>query len=166
MTNRHYINHLNEKIESLYIQLSTLQQNNSINFNKVEVTTTIVNIDKLIFIINDIEKYKNTHVKYLKNQSNLITSSIYENKNNHYHQLSSSINDNHANYIHEHDDHPDHQSNLDNNNNNQLPSAIVEDCDDRNGNNDNDGDDDYTLVNEVLNDCYKKCATFIRLPYT
>ena len=156
---RSYVDHLNEKIEILYITLSSLQQQQS-NSNITAIATTN-NVDKLIMIINDIEKYKNTHAKYLQNRSSLIKQQQQQSDQQ---QQPSSVISNNI-YDHDHDlPHLDHAGINDNNNHLQLSTVdavatTVADDDD-------DDDDDYTLVNEVLNDCYKKCATFIRSPYT
>ena len=118
---RSYINHLNEKIETLYITLSTLQQSsNNSNSSNTTSTNTYNNVEKLIKIIRDIEKYNSTHIKYLEKQSSHINPN----------QSPSTINDDINHNIH--------------------PSIMNE----------------YALVNEVLSDCYKKCATFIRSPFT
>ena len=158
---RSYVDHLNEKIEVLYITLSTLQQQQS-NSN-ITATATTNNVDKLMNIINDIEKYKNTHAKYLQNRSSLIKQKQQQSDQQ---QQPSSVISNNI-YDHDHDlPHLDHAGINDNNNHLQLSTVdavatTVADDDD-----DDHDDDDYTLVNEVLNDCYKKCATFIRSPYT
>ena len=158
---RSYVDHLNEKIEILYITLSSLQQQQS-NSNITAIATTN-NVDKLIMIINDIEKYKNTHAKYLQNRSSLIKQKQQQSDQQ---QQPSSVISNNI-YDHDHDlPHLDHAGINDNNNHLQLSTVdavatTVADDDD-----DDHDDDDYTLVNEVLNDCYKKCATFIRSPYT
>ena len=155
-----YADHLNEKIEILYITLSTLQQqqqNNSITTTSSAIaTTTTNNVDKLIMIINDIEKYKSTHMKYLENRTTI-------KQQQHHQQPSSSL----CNDIYDRDHdlpHLNRDNVIDNNNHLQLPTASTES--EAVAVVVNDVDDDYTLVNEVLNDCYKKCATFIRSPYT
>jgi len=162
---RSYVDHLNEKIEILYITLSSLQQQQQQQQSNSNITATVTtnNVDKLIMIINDIEKYKNTHAKYLQNRSSIIKQQQQQQQqqSDQQQQLLSVISNNI--YDHDHDlPHLDHAGINDNNNHLQLSTvdavANTVAADDDN--------DEYTLVNEVLNDCYKKCATFIRSPYT
>jgi hypothetical protein len=156
---RSYVDHLNEKIEILYITLSTLQQQQC-NSN-ITATVTTNNVDKLIMIINDIEKYKNTHAKYLQNRSSIVKQQQQQQQSGQQQQPLSVISNNIYDHDHDHDlPHLDRAGINDNNNHVQLSTleAVATTVADDN--------DDYTLGNEVLNDCYKKCATFIRSPYT
>lgn len=122
---RSYIDHLNEKIEALYIALSSVQINgNSIGSSGVGGNSSSIassnnhSADQLFKIIRDIEQYKHSHNKYLEGRNQA------DNSSNH------------------------HQIRTDDLVNNTTSV------------------DEYTLVNDVLNDCYKKCATYIRSPYT
>lgn len=163
---RSYVDHLNQKIEILYITLSTLQQQQQSNSNVTTTTTTITNnVDKLIMIINDIEKYKNTHAKYLQNRTSIIKQQQLK-LSDQQQQPSSVISNDIYDHDHDHDlPHLDYAGIDDINNHLQL-STVEAVAEATTVADDNDDDNDYTLVNEVLNDCYKKCATFIRSPYT